>query len=64
MVKAYLDALDGQIEAIDDQETGLLSPTIFAGSWPWSAERGKQPEAIRVARLEDAKRYVSLLWRT
>ena len=59
MVKAYLDAFAGQIDALDDREVDMLADNfcrllaVVCGGIA-----GEHEEAIRVARLEEAKRHI------
>ena len=61
MVKAYLDALAGQIDSLTDAEAGVVADNfcrllaVACGS-----AAGDHREAIRAAKLEEAKRYIGL----
>ena len=61
MVKAYLDAFAAQIDALGNREVDLLADNfcrllaVACGGAP-----GEQLEAVRLARLEEAKRYINL----
>jgi AraC-like DNA-binding protein len=61
MAKAYLDALGRQIDTLDDREAGIVADNfcrllaVVCG-----AAAGEHQEAIRLARLEEAKRYIGL----
>jgi AraC-like DNA-binding protein len=61
MVKAYLDAFAGQIDALDDREAGFVADNfcrLLAVACGGAA--GEHREATRLARLEEAKRYTNL----
>jgi transcriptional regulator GlxA family with amidase domain len=61
LIKAYLDALAGQIDSLSDAEAGAVADNfcrllaVACGS-----AMSDQREAIRAAKLEDAKRYIGL----
>ncbi len=61
LVKGYLDAFTGQIDMLDEREFALVADNfgrLLAVACGASA--GEQQEALRLARLEEAKRYVDL----
>jgi AraC-like DNA-binding protein len=61
MVKAYLDALGRQIDALDGCETALVADNfcrLLAVACGAAAD--EHQEAVRLARLEEAKRYIDL----
>jgi AraC-like DNA-binding protein len=58
IIKAYLDALAGQIDLLTDAEAGVVADSfcrVACGS-----AVGDQREAIRAAKLEEARRYFGL----
>ena len=61
MIKAYLDAFAGQFESLGDGGVDLVADNfcrllaVACGS-----AAGEQQEPIRLARLEEAKRYIDL----
>ncbi len=61
MIKAYLDAFARQLQSLDDGEVDVVADNfcrllaVACGS-----AAGEQHEALRLARLEEAKRYVDL----
>jgi AraC-like DNA-binding protein len=60
MVKAYLNAFSGQIDALDDREADCIADSFCRLlAVACGAAAGEQREAIRLARLEDAKRYIN-----
>jgi AraC family transcriptional activator of tynA and feaB len=61
MVKAYLDALAGQLNTFDDREAASLADNFCRLlAVACGAAAGEHHESIRVARLEEAKRYIDL----
>jgi AraC-like DNA-binding protein len=61
MIKAYLDSFAGQFEALDDRGVDLVADNfcrLLAVACGSSA--GEHQEPLRLARLEEAKRYVGL----
>jgi AraC-like DNA-binding protein len=61
MVKAYLDAFAGQIDTLDDREAGLVADNFCRLlAVACGAAAGEHEEALRLARLEEAKRYIDL----
>jgi AraC-like DNA-binding protein len=61
IVKAYLGAITEQLEALDDRETDLVADNFCRlVAVACGANAGEQQEAIRLARLEEAKRYITL----
>ncbi len=61
MIKAYLDAFAGQFEPLGDGGVDLVADNfcrLLAVAFGSAA--GEQQEPIRLARLEEAKRYVDL----
>jgi AraC-like DNA-binding protein len=61
MVKAYLDAFAGQLDALDQSETGLIADNFCRLlAVACGAPAGEHQEAVRLARLEQAKRYIDL----
>ncbi len=61
MVKAYLDAFSAQMNALPDGQVGLITDALCRLlAVACGGEAGEQREAIRLARLEDARRYVVL----
>jgi AraC-like DNA-binding protein len=61
LVKAYLDAFSAQIDAVGDREADLVADNFCRLlAVACGASAGEQKEAIRLARLEEAKRYVGL----
>jgi AraC-like DNA-binding protein len=61
IIKAYLDAFGGQIDALNDPEVDVIADNfcrLLAVACGGSA--GEQHEAIRLARLEEAKQYIGL----
>jgi AraC-like DNA-binding protein len=59
MVKAYLDAFAAQMDSLDDRETGLITENFCRLlAVACGAAAGEHQEAIRLARLEEAKRYI------
>jgi AraC-like DNA-binding protein len=59
LVKAYLDAFAGQIDALDDKEMDLIADN-FCRLLAAACGAGAQPEAARLARLAAARRYADL----
>jgi AraC-like DNA-binding protein len=61
IVSAYLDAIDQQIDNLDDGAAGLVADN-FCRLLAIACGRamGDHEEPLRLARLEEAKRYVSL----
>jgi AraC-like DNA-binding protein len=60
MVKAHLNAFSGQIDALDDREADCIADSFCRLlAVACGAAAGEQREAIRLARLEDAKRYIN-----
>jgi AraC-like DNA-binding protein len=61
IVKGYLEALDRQVDALDDREAGFIADhfcrllAVACG-----AAAGEHKESIRLAQLERAKRYIGL----
>jgi AraC-like DNA-binding protein len=61
MVKAYLDSFAGQIDALDDREAGVVADNFCRLlAVACGANAGEHEEAIRLARLAEAKRYIAL----
>jgi AraC-like DNA-binding protein len=61
MVKAYLAAFAGQIDALDDREAGFVADNFCRLlAVACGAAGGEHREATRLARLEEAKRYINL----
>jgi AraC-like DNA-binding protein len=61
IAKAYMDAFAGQIEALDDPEVGLVADNFCRLlAVLFGAGAGEQHEPIRLARLEEVKRYIGL----
>jgi AraC-like DNA-binding protein len=61
MVAAYLDALAQQIDALDEQQIILLADNFCRLlAVAYGAGAGEQQEAIRLARLAEAQRYINL----
>ena len=61
IIKAYLDAFAAQIDALDDREADLVADNfcrLLAVACGAQAEDQREP--IRLARLEEAKRYINL----
>jgi AraC-like DNA-binding protein len=61
IIKAYLDAVAGQIDALEDREVDLLADNfcrLLAVACGGAA--GEHIEPLRLARLEEAKRYVRM----
>ena len=59
MVRAYLDALSGQLDSLDDRETEIVADN-FCRLLAAACGGDRQPEAARSARLAEVKRYLSL----
>jgi AraC-like DNA-binding protein len=61
IIKAYLDVFGRQIDALDDPEVDVVADNfcrlLAVGC---GGRAGEHQEAIRLARLEEAKRYVNL----
>jgi AraC-like DNA-binding protein len=61
MVNAYLDAFARQIDTLDDREGNLVADNFCRLlAVACGANAGEHKEAIRAARLEEAKRYIDL----
>jgi AraC-like DNA-binding protein len=61
MVRAYLDSFSTQLDALDDHDAGLVAENFCRLlAVAWGASAGEHGEAVRLARLEDVKRYVGL----
>jgi AraC-like DNA-binding protein len=61
ITKAYLDAIAAQLDALDDRETGLVADNFCRLlAVACGAAAGEHQEPIRLARLEEAKRYIGL----
>jgi AraC-like DNA-binding protein len=61
IVKAYLDAFAAQIDALDDREVELVAENFCRLlAVACGAAAGEHKEAIRLGRLEQAKRYIDL----
>jgi AraC-like DNA-binding protein len=61
MVKAYLDAFSAQIDALDDCEADVVADNFCRLlAVAWGASAGEHQDALRLARLEEAKRYIGL----
>jgi AraC-like DNA-binding protein len=61
MVKAYLDALARQLDALDDREADLVADNFCRLlAVACGASAGEHQEAIRLGRLEEAKRHINL----
>ncbi len=61
MIKAYVDAFAAQIDTLADGEVGAVADALCRLlAVACGGEAGEQGEAIRVARVEEAKRYVGL----
>jgi AraC-like DNA-binding protein len=61
IVKAYLDAFAGRIDALDEREADLVADNFCRLlAIACGAQAGEHQEPIRLARLEEAKRYVGL----
>ncbi len=61
MVKAYVDAFSAQIDTLADHEASLVADALCRLlAVACGGEAGEQREAIRLARLEHARRYVVL----
>jgi AraC-like DNA-binding protein len=61
LVKVYLDALGAQIDTLDDRETDLVADNFCRLlAVACGANAGDHREAIHLARLEEAKRYIGL----
>jgi AraC-like DNA-binding protein len=61
LVKTYLDAFTGQIDTLDEREIALVADNfgrLLAVAC--GAAAGEHKDAVRLARLEEAKRYVDL----
>jgi AraC-like DNA-binding protein len=61
IAKAYLDAFAGQLDSLDEPERDLVADNFCRLlAVACGAAAGEHEEAIRLARLEEAKRYISL----
>ncbi len=61
MVKAYLDALARELDALDEREADLVADNFCRLlAVACGASVGEHQEAIRLGRLEEAKRYINL----
>lgn len=61
MIKAYVDAFAAQIDTLADGEVGSVTDVLCRlMAVACGGEAGEQRQAIRLARLADAKRYVGL----
>jgi AraC-like DNA-binding protein len=61
IVKAYLDAFAAKIDALDDGEVDLVAENFCRLlAVACGAAAGEHQEALRLGRLEEAKRYVDL----
>jgi AraC-like DNA-binding protein len=61
IAKAYMDAFAGRIEALDDREVGFVADNFCRLlAVACGAGAGEQHEPIRLAQLEEAKRYITL----
>src|SRR5271166_3329656 len=61
MLKAYVDAFAAQIDTLADGQVAHVADALCRLlAVAWGGEAGEQGQAIRLARLEDAKRYVGL----
>jgi AraC-like DNA-binding protein len=61
IVNAYLDAFAAQLDTLDDREAGLVADNFCRLlAVACGAAAGDHQEAIRLARLEEAKRYIGL----
>ncbi len=61
MIKAYLDAFAGQLDTLQDADVDLIADNFCRLlAVACGAAAGEQQESLRVARLEEAKRYIGL----
>ncbi len=61
IVKAYLDAFARELDALDDCEADLVADNFCRLlAVACGASAGEHQEAIRLGRLEEAKRYINL----
>jgi AraC-like DNA-binding protein len=61
VVKAYLDAIAAQMDALDEREAELVADNFCQLlAVACGAAAGEHQQAIRLARLEEAKRYIGL----
>jgi AraC-like DNA-binding protein len=61
MVNAYLDAFAAQLDALDDREAGLVADNFCRLlAVACGAAAGEHQEAVRLARLAEAKRHIDL----
>jgi AraC-like DNA-binding protein len=61
MIAAYLDAFAAQLDTLDDRDTHFVADNFCRLlAVACGAAMGEHEEAIRLARLEEAKRYVTL----
>ena len=61
IIKAYRDAVAEQIDALEDREADVLADNFCRLlAVACGAAAGEHQEALRLARLEEAKRYVGL----
>jgi AraC-like DNA-binding protein len=61
ILKAYFDAFSEQVGTLDDRETDLIMENFCRLlAVACGAAAGEHQEAIRLARLEEAKRYIGL----
>jgi AraC-like DNA-binding protein len=61
MVKAYLEAFAAQMDSLDDRETGLVADNFCRLlAVACGAAAAEHQEAVHLARLEEAKRYVDV----
>jgi AraC-like DNA-binding protein len=59
IVKAYLDAFAAKIDTLDEREAGLVADNFCRLlAIACGAAAGEHQEAVRLARLEEAKRYI------
>jgi AraC-like DNA-binding protein len=61
MVRAYVDAFAAQIDTLPEGQVGFIADALCRLlAVACGGEAGEQREAIHLARLEEAKRYVVL----
>ena len=61
ILKAYLDAVARELDTLDDRQAGLVAENFCRLlAVACGASAGEHQEAIRLGRLEEAKRYINL----